>query len=97
MSRKNALPAVALAFGIMVGLFGMLLIGAYVSQAVVARIGEPDQSLLFWYSPFLTCGVMALISGLGIAALGFVLLRPARRSDPSGGGAEPPANTRSTP
>ena len=80
MKRRKLLPAVFLIFGIGVFLVGALLVAAYVSQAVVARIGDPDQSLLFWYSPFLMCGIMGLIAGVGVSLLSFFWLRGAGRA-----------------
>ena len=50
--------------GVLVGVF---LVGAYLNAAVFARWGEPDQSLLFWYLPFLMAGIGCL--GVGIGAV----------------------------
>jgi hypothetical protein len=41
---------------------GGVFILMYVWGAVISRLGEPDQSLLFWYLPIFFIG---LISGLG--------------------------------
>ena len=39
---------------------GLALVTLYVWEAVIARLGEPDQSLLYWYAPFLLFGLLAL-------------------------------------
>ena len=43
---------------------GAGLILMYVWEAVVSRIGEPDQSLLFWYLPILFIGLIVGKGGL---------------------------------
>lgn len=69
---------------------GALSAGTYVWSAVIDRIGEPDQSLLFWYLPFLFIGAMGLALGLAAIVLGANRLRHVRSDAPShgaGGGA----------
>lgn len=61
---------------------GALSAGTYVWSAVIARIGEPDQSLLFWYLPFLFIGVMGLALGLAAVVLGSNRLRHVRSDAP---------------
>ena len=50
--------------GIALILMGIVFIWAYISEAYFARIGEPDQSLLFWYLPLLFIGMFS--TGLGV-------------------------------
>ena len=50
--------AVLLAFG------GAGLVFGYVQTAVIARWGDPDQSLLFWYLPILFIGLAGLALGV---------------------------------
>jgi hypothetical protein len=45
---------------------GVLLIGTYVAEALLAPWGEADQSLLFWYLPFATFGAISLLSGIAL-------------------------------
>lgn len=68
-------PIVALALGALAGLCGLFLVGSYVFSAVIDRIGEPDQSLLFWYLPLLFIGFAALALGFGVGAWGVYRLR----------------------
>lgn len=49
--------------GVMLLLMGLIFIWGYTSEAVIARIGEPDQSLLFWYLPLLSVGLFT--AGIG--------------------------------
>lgn len=60
----------ALLVGILLSLSGLWLIAAYALEAVIARVGEPDQSLLFWLLPFLVIGVVLLIAGVAIGGFG---------------------------
>ena len=69
---------IALFFGIITCLIGLFLIYEYVVNAVIDRIGESDQSLLFWYLPFLILGIAALKLGIGFSIWGFISLRSQR-------------------
>lgn len=63
MRRDRVLPVLALTFGSSAALIGVGLTGSYVWWAVIARWGEPDQSLLFWYLPFLLFGLGGVVYG----------------------------------
>lgn len=73
--KKKILTYGMLAFGSLVALLGAAFVAMYVREAIIARAGEPDQSLLFWYLPILFLGVIAVLTGLGIGAWGFSLAR----------------------
>ena len=81
MNSKKMLSCGALAFSVLVFITGSVFVVMYVSQAVIARLGEPDQSLLFWYLPFLFIGIIGIIMGIGMGALGFLGLRKNRHRD----------------
>ena len=82
MRQRQRLPAGALILGgVMAGL-GAAFVAMYVLEAVVARWGEPDQSLLFWYLPLLFLGVIAGAVGAGIGFWGW-RRRPEHRAAPS--------------
>ena len=56
--------------GVVLTLMGLIFIWGYISEAIIARVGEPDQSLLFWYLPLLfvglfTAGIGGLITWVG--------------------------------
>jgi len=48
---------------------GITFVLMYVWEAVISRMGDPDQSLLFWYLPILFLGIV--IGGGGAALLIF--------------------------
>lgn len=79
------LPVVALLFGALSALAGVALVAAYFLEAVVARRGDPDQSLLFWYLPILFLGLIGTVIGLAASAWGFLRLRRMRSGAPQGG------------
>lgn len=82
--KKVGLCAVLVA-GIVASLAGGLAILAYLLEAVVARAGEPDQSLLFWYLPFLLFGLPVLIAGLKLLTWGICRLRKSGQGYPLAG------------
>ena len=65
----------ALIFGIVSTAIGLLLTITYIVKAIVERMGEADQSLIFWYLPILLIGLAALKLGLGFGIWGFIKLR----------------------
>jgi hypothetical protein len=75
MNSKKTWPAVAIISGIVLTTIGVLLIVGYITEAYVARIGEPDQSLLFWYLPLLIVGLITFVAGLSTGIWGFIRLR----------------------
>ena len=42
----------------------------YFWEGIYLRIGEPDQSLLFWYLPVLFLGIIGIIGGIAMLVLG---------------------------
>jgi hypothetical protein len=83
MSSKKTWPSVALISGIVLIIIGALLITGYIIEAYVARRGEPDQSLLFWYLPLLMVGLIVLGIGVGTGIWGFGRLRKIKHQNPS--------------
>lgn len=81
MISEKVMPTLGLITGILLALVGVYLIVLYVLEAVIARIGEPDQSLLFWYSPFLLFGLIGLRAGLRLGIPGFKRLRQLRQKE----------------
>jgi len=75
MRWDRVLPVLALTFGAIASLIGVGLVGSYAWWAVVARWGEPDQSLLFWYVPFLLFGLGGVVYGSTVSAWGLRRLR----------------------
>jgi len=79
VTASRTLPLLALLLGAAVALLGGAALWAYLRAAVLDRLGEPDQSLLFWYLPLLLFGGAALLVGIAGAAWGALGLRAARR------------------
>jgi len=75
MSRRRAWPIVAIICGTICSLFGLSLVSMYVYSAVIDRLGEPDQSLLFWLIPFLLIGLAASIAGIVMITVGVASIR----------------------
>jgi hypothetical protein len=75
MKSQNLLYVAALVFGVVVALIGLAMVAAYFLEAVVARSGEPDQSLLFWYLPILFIGLVGTALGIVASIWGILRLR----------------------
>jgi TRAP-type C4-dicarboxylate transport system permease small subunit len=43
---------------------GIWFAAMYVMEAIVKRMGEPDQSLVFWYIPILLIGMGGFMAGM---------------------------------
>ena len=63
---KKLLTYLLLVSGSLITFLGAAFIFMYVSEAIIARIGEGDQSLLFWYLPLLFIGVIGLLTGIAM-------------------------------
>ena len=81
MNSKKFLSYGALAVGSLIGLAGIAFVAMYVLEAIFARLGEPDQSLLFWYLPILFIGLFGIITGATTGILGYVGLRKISREE----------------
>ena len=75
MNSKKTWPSIALISGIVISIIGAVLIIGYIMEAYVARKGDPDQSLLFWYLPLLFFGFISFVTGLSASVWGFNRLR----------------------
>jgi len=78
MKSSKILPYGDLAFGSLITPTGAAFVIMYILEAIVARAGEPDQSLLFWYLPFLFMGLMGMVLGLGVCVWGVIRLKKQR-------------------
>lgn len=61
--------------GLLLSFTGAGFIMLYVTEGIIARIGEADQSLLFWYLPILFIGIVALLFGLASMRWAWVRLK----------------------
>jgi membrane protein DedA with SNARE-associated domain len=57
-------PILFVLLGSLLSLTGVVFIAMYLWEAVIVRLGESDQSLLFWYLPILFIGLISLRSGV---------------------------------
>ena len=73
----------ALISGIVLIIIGAVLIIGYIIEAYVARRGEPDQSLLFWYLPLLIVGLITFVAGLSTGIWSFIRLRKIKHKNRS--------------
>ncbi len=76
--RRKTLPYAAIVSGSLICLSGLAFAVMYVLEAVVARLGEPDQSLLFRYLPISFLGLIGIVVGLFIGIWGANRLRTIR-------------------
>jgi hypothetical protein len=77
---QKKLSWAATLFGGFTLLLGVTFIAMYVSEAIVKRTGDPDQSLIFWYLPILFLGVSIAMIGFSSLIWGLKQLRGATRS-----------------
>ena len=75
MNSKKTWPYVAIISGIILIIIGAALITGYITETYLARRGDPDQSLLFWYLPILFIGFITFAAGLTAGIWGFIRLR----------------------
>ena len=64
MTLKRIFQTILLIISILLVFIGTGFTIMYFYEGIIARIGEPDQSLMFWYLPILFIGVFCLISGI---------------------------------
>ena len=72
--RRRAFHII-LAVGLCAILAGCLFVGLYLFEGVLARMGEPDQSLAFWYLPIGFLGLFSIAGGAVLAAWAWRELR----------------------
>jgi len=67
---KKLLSYSILFLGGTLALVGTAFVFMYFWEGIYLRIGEPDQSLLFWYLPVLFLGIIGIIGGIAMLVLG---------------------------
>jgi hypothetical protein len=58
-----------------IAFLGIIFVAMYIMEGIIKRIGEPDQSLLFWYLPILFIGIICIIIGISLFVWGLKFLR----------------------
>ena len=66
---------VLLLFGWIIALGGVAFVFMYFWEAIIVRMGDPDQSLIFWYLPILFIGIIAVIGGISMLIEGIHRLK----------------------
>lgn len=67
---RRFLSWLAMMLGVVTTLVGVVFAAMYVFEAIIKRIGDPDQSLVFWYLPILLLGVFCIVIGIRLLAWG---------------------------
>jgi len=75
LNLKKLLTYISVLLGALIALIGIVFVYMYFWNAIVVRIGEPDQSLIFWYLPILFIGVISTLGGSALLILGITKLR----------------------
>ena len=70
---KKILAWILMILSVCLILIGASFIFLYVRDAVILHLGEPDQSLLFWYLPILFTGVVGVPGGIALFVYAFKL------------------------
>ncbi len=73
---KKLFAVCALLAGIALGIAGAIFVVIYFKDAIFLRLGESDQSLIFWYLPFLLVGISGIVCGIVFGQAGLRGLRP---------------------
>ena len=81
LKSKKVLPYSALIVSGLIVLTGIAWVVMYVLEAVIARLGEADQSLLFWYLPILFIGLIGILTGIGIGIWATTRLKKLSQQD----------------
>ena len=64
MSIQNLVTIVFSIISLILVFIGAGFIGMYFWEGIILRIGDSDQSLIFWYLPILFIGILSLGSGI---------------------------------
>jgi len=81
MNSKKILPCGAIVVGGLITLAGISFTIMYILEAIISRLGEADQSLLFWYLPILFMGLIGILTGAGIGVWGAIRLKQIREQN----------------
>ena len=77
LNLKKILNYLSVLLGGLLTLVGVAFIFMYFWEAIISTIGDPDQSLIFWYLPILFLGFIVMLGGFTLLAQG---LKRARKN-----------------
>jgi len=75
---KAFLTYLSVLLGGLITFVGASFVVMYFWEAIITRIGDPDQSLIFWYLPILFLGLIGVLGGLVLLAQGIQRIRNLR-------------------
>lgn len=73
----------ALAAGLLISLIGASFVSMYVIEAFLKRLGDADQSPIFWYLPILFIGVGVFSTGVLLSIWGTRRLQKLKTNKPA--------------
>jgi len=74
VTNRKLLPAISVAVGITLSITGLFGLVSYIFT-LFESLNQADQSLIFWYLPFLLFGFMFLIIGILYIVMGLKSFR----------------------
>ena len=60
---------------LLLAFIGLGFIAMYIWEGIILRLGEPDQSLIFWYLPLLFIGLLGFASGIALFIFAYQKLK----------------------
>ncbi len=75
---KTLLTYLSVLLGGLITFVGASFVVMYFWEAIITRIGDPDQSLIFWYLPILFFGIIMVLGGVALLAQGIKRVRNLR-------------------
>jgi len=75
---KTLLTYLSILLGGLITFVGASFVVMYFWEAIITRIGDPDQSLIFWYLPILFLGLIGILGGVALLAQGIKRIRKLR-------------------
>ncbi len=75
LELKKLLTYLLLFFGSIIAPTGAVFVFMYFWEAIILRIGDHDQSLIFWYLPVLFIGFTGIIGGVAMLIQGINRLK----------------------
>jgi uncharacterized membrane protein len=67
--------------GAVLALVGTAFVAMYFWEAIITKIGDSDQSLMFWYLPFMFIGLAGILAGLALLTWGMNRMRNSQKNN----------------
>ena len=72
---KTLLTYLLIFLGGLITFIGASFVVMYFWEAIITKIGDSDQSLIFWYLPILFLGLIGVFGGLALLVQGINRIR----------------------